>query len=74
MTTARLFFAALLVLAYYAGAESAMTLTIESNTTKMSINYATKGSKPNKDSDKFRTCAAYKDAMIIARQDLLQFP
>ena len=64
--------AALLVFVYYAGTESEMTLTIESNTTKMSIKYATMGSTPNIDSDEFRTCEAYTAAMTIdkARQDL----
>ncbi len=66
-------FAALCVAAYYAGTESEMTLTIESATTKMEIAYATKGSKPEKDTDKFRTCEAYKASMIVdeARQDLV---
>jgi hypothetical protein len=60
-------FAALWVLAYYAGDESEMTLTIESATTKMQIAYATKGSKPEKDTDAFRTCKAYKAAMTIQK-------
>ena len=66
-------FAALCVAAYYKGDESEMTLTIESATTKMEIAYATKGSKPKKDTDEFRTCKAYKASMIVdkARADLV---
>ena len=60
-------FAALCVGAYYAGDESEMTLTVESASTKMEIMYATKGSKPGKDTDEFRTCEAYKASMTIQK-------